>query len=106
MSQKLMDARTVTEAVEPKARRQRAAISWSGGKDSCMALYECSRGSDLNIETLLATVNRAYGRVIMHGVRLELIEIKASSLGLPLHFGQISANPSNQESETATQPPV
>lgn len=101
-----MDARTVTEAVEPKARRQRAAISWSGGKDSCMALYECSRGSDLNIETLLATVNRDYGRVSMHGVRLELIERQASSLGLPLQLVQISANASNEEYERATEEAV
>jgi uncharacterized protein (TIGR00290 family) len=34
---------------------------------------------------LLTTVNEAYGRISMHGVREELLDQQAAAIGLPLH---------------------
>ena len=74
-------------------------FSWSGGKDSSMALYELSRGSTFRIASLLTTVNEAHDRVSMHGVRRVLLERQAAALGLPLHIIQVSQCCTNEEYE-------
>jgi uncharacterized protein (TIGR00290 family) len=58
---------------------------WSGGKDSAMALYALLERSDVQIVALLTTVTEGYERISMHGVRRELLERQAHSIGLPLH---------------------
>ena len=62
---------------------KRALLSWSGGKDCAWAL-ERLRGSDIQIAALLTTINEPVDRVAMHGVRRELIEDQARSIGIPL----------------------
>ena len=74
-------------------------MSWSGGKDSCLALYEIRGARELRVAALLTTVTRDYGRVQMHGVRRVLLERQAASLGLPLHEVFISKDATNQEYE-------
>ena len=59
-------------------------MAWSGGKDCMMALHTLQESDDLEVAVLLTTVNEAYQRVSMHGVRLDLIEAQADALGLPL----------------------
>lgn len=59
-------------------------ISWSGGKDSALALYELKKNSRYNISSLLTTVVKDYSRSSMHGVRSELIEQQSKFLGLEL----------------------
>ncbi len=75
-------------------------MSWSGGKDSCLALYEIQRAASYRVATLLTTVTRDYDRISMHGVRRVLLEKQAASLGLPLHQVLISKGASNEEYET------
>ncbi len=58
---------------------------WSGGKDSAMALHTLLQQSDVRIAALLTTVTEGYERISMHGVRRELLERQAQSIGLPLH---------------------
>ena len=58
---------------------------WSGGKDSAMALHTLLQRSDIHIAALLTTVTEGYERISMHGVRRELLERQAQSIGLPLH---------------------
>ena len=62
---------------------KRALLSWSGGKDCAWAL-ERLRGAPVKIEALLTTINEQADRVAMHGVRRELIEEQAHSIGIPL----------------------
>jgi uncharacterized protein (TIGR00290 family) len=58
---------------------------WSGGKDSAMALHTLLQRSDVRIAALLTTVTEGYERISMHGVRRELLQRQAQSIGLPLH---------------------
>jgi uncharacterized protein (TIGR00290 family) len=74
-------------------------MSWSGGKDSCAALYEIQRSQDYRVETLLTTVTRDYDRISMHGVRRALLETQANSLGLLLYQVLISKDATNDEYE-------
>jgi uncharacterized protein (TIGR00290 family) len=62
--------------------RQKAIVSWSGGKDGMLALHEAR--SDYDIVGLLTTVTEEYDRVSMHGVRTRLLEQQTEALGLPL----------------------
>jgi uncharacterized protein (TIGR00290 family) len=58
---------------------------WSGGKDSAMALHALLQDNELRVMALLTTVTEGYDRISMHGVRRELLERQAKSIGLPLH---------------------
>jgi len=59
------------------------AVSWSGGKDSCLASWKAvSEGID--IQCLLNTYREDSGRVAFHGVRAELIQKQADALGKAL----------------------
>lgn len=51
-----------------------------------MALERALRDPTLEVVGLLTTLNEAHGRVSIHGVRRELVEAQAKSLGLPLHW--------------------
>jgi uncharacterized protein (TIGR00290 family) len=62
----------------------KALVCWSGGKDSALALHRCRANPDLEICGLLTTFSEEFGRVSMHGVRRQLLEAQAESLGLPL----------------------
>ena len=74
-------------------------FSWSGGKDSALALYSVLQNKDLEIVSLLTTVTADYDRISMHGVRRELLEKQAVSIGIPLEKVIISKNASNDEYE-------
>jgi len=74
-------------------------MSWSGGKGSCIALYEIQRGENYRVAALITTVTRDYDRISMHGVRRVLLEGQAASLGLPLHQVFIPKDATNEEYE-------
>jgi len=58
-------------------------VSWSGGKDSCFALYEAmSRG--YRISHLVNFISKEFGRVSFHGTEARLIQMQSQSLGIPL----------------------
>jgi uncharacterized protein (TIGR00290 family) len=59
------------------------ALSWSGGKDSALALWTL-RGRGREPDALVTTVTDAYRRISMHGVRRELLALQSSALGIPL----------------------
>ena len=59
------------------------ALSWSGGKDSALALSALRRDG-AEPEALVTTVTATYERVSMHGVRRELLARQADALGIPL----------------------
>jgi uncharacterized protein (TIGR00290 family) len=66
---------------------RKAAILWSGGKDSALALHHVREShSELHIIKLLTCVSQAYDRVSMHGVRRQLVQDQADALGLPVEF--------------------
>jgi uncharacterized protein (TIGR00290 family) len=81
-------------------QRKPIILSWSGGKDSCLALYRLMHGHEFSVEALLTTVTRDYQRISMHGVRTNLLQRQAEMLGLPLHQVFIPAAANNEEYES------
>ena len=59
-------------------------MSWSGGKDSAMALYKIQNFSDLEVVSLHTSFDKKLKRVGLHGIPEALIEKQAESIGLPL----------------------
>lgn len=78
---------------------KKALFNWSSGKDSALALYKISQNPEFKIECLLTSVNQQYQRISMHGVRVELLEAQAKSLGLPLKIMQIPEMPTMETYE-------
>jgi uncharacterized protein (TIGR00290 family) len=66
------------------AQSATVAVSWSGGKDSALALWTLRREHALWPQTLITTVTDAYARVSMHGVRRELVRRQAAAAGVRL----------------------
>jgi uncharacterized protein (TIGR00290 family) len=64
-----------------------------------MALYELLKDSAYKVESLLTVVTKDYGRISMHGVREELLELQAASLDLPLEKVYITKKSDNKEYE-------
>lgn len=64
--------------------RRKTLISWSSGKDSAWALHLLQQDPGIDVVGLFCTVNKAFDRVAIHGVRSELLKQQAESLGLPL----------------------
>jgi len=59
------------------------ALSWSGGKDSALALWTM-REEGVEPTALLTTLTEDYDRISMHAVRRPLLEAQAAAVGVPL----------------------
>jgi uncharacterized protein (TIGR00290 family) len=77
--------------------REKVLVSWSGGKDSALALYELADAYE--VVALLTTVTEGYDRISMHGVRSSLLERQAEALGYPLEKLLIPQACTNDEYE-------
>ena len=63
---------------------KRVVLSWSGGKDSALALQALRADPGIEVAALLTSVTREYERISVHGVRRSLLERQARRLNLPL----------------------
>ena len=79
--------------------KTKAIFNWSSGKDSALALYKVLQNSEFEITCLLTSVNQQFQRISMHGVRVELLEQQAESLGIPLEIMQIPEMPTMEAYE-------
>lgn len=64
--------------------KEKGLFNWSGGKDSALCLYKIMQAQQYDVACLLTTVNEQYQRISMHGVRVDLLEAQAKSIGIPL----------------------
>lgn len=74
-------------------------FNWSGGKDSSLALYHILTNKSYSVEKLLTNVNNQHRRISMHGVREELLEQQATSIGIPLQKLVLPDQPTMAEYE-------
>ena len=76
-----------------------AIVSWSGGKDSALALYYLLLEKKNKIKKLITTISTDYERISMHGVRKKLLEKQSQSIGIPVHLISLPKDVSNDEYE-------
>lgn len=78
---------------------ENAFMNWSGGKDSALCLYKALQSKQYNIECLLTNVNASHNRISMHGVRRNLLEAQAASIGISLQTIELPEQPAMEEYE-------
>jgi uncharacterized protein (TIGR00290 family) len=76
-------------------------LSWSGGKDSVLALDALRAAGAHGPIVLLTSVTAGYERISIHGVRRELLRAQAAALELPLHEFELQPGCSNADYEAA-----
>ncbi|MGH7679499.1 MAG: ATP-binding protein [Gemmatimonadaceae bacterium] len=76
-------------------------LSWSGGKDSALALHALMQDPLVDVVGLLTTVTAEYDRVSIHGVRRTLLQAQARLLGLPLYEATLKAASTSDEYEAS-----
>lgn len=60
-------------------------VSWSGGKDSCLALWR-ARQAGMTIRRLITAMDEAGGDSRSHGVPPQLLQAQADALGAEMRF--------------------
>ncbi|MBA3269077.1 MAG: adenine nucleotide alpha hydrolase [Acidobacteria bacterium] len=74
-------------------------VSWSTGKDSAWMLHTLRQQCPGAVGGLLTTINDAFDRVAMHGVRRTLLQAQADAAELPLYPVDLPWPCSNAEYE-------
>lgn len=69
--------------------KKRIILSWSGGKDSCMAL-DTLIGQGYEVVGLVTTKPEAGDRTFAHDERTSMIQLQGQALSIPVHFIECS----------------
>ncbi len=80
---------------------RKTILCWSSGKDSAWTLHRLRGMEGIEVVGLMTTLNSAYDRVSMHGVRRELVEMQAAAVGLPIEFVAIPDRCAEEEYDSA-----
>ncbi|MEZ5016736.1 MAG: ATP-binding protein [Flavipsychrobacter sp.] len=70
-------------------------LNWSSGKDAALAYYTLQNDDRYNVSSLLTTVNQEKDRVVMHGVRKELLLTQADRMNMPITTLELPPSPSH-----------
>lgn len=96
-----MAAAGLTGGTPAAAQPVPTLVSWSGGKDCCMALYALQQAGLYEVRGLFSTFNSDDHCIGMHGVHRSLIERQAAALALPLDLVPVPPAASNAAYEAA-----
>lgn len=77
------------------------ALSWSGGKDSALALAALRADSAYDVVTLVTSVTDGYDRISIHGVRRSLLHAQIRAVGLPVQEIVLEPQCSNEAYDAA-----
>jgi uncharacterized protein (TIGR00290 family) len=81
--------------------KKKVLLSWSTGKDSAWSLHILRQDPGIEVVGLLSTINQHFGRVAMHGTRIELVRAQAQAADLPVWEIPLPWPCSNAEYERA-----
>jgi uncharacterized protein (TIGR00290 family) len=79
----------------------KVAVSWSGGKDSCLACYRALQ-KDLEVSCLLNFVSKD-GRCVSHGLNSKLIVAQSQAIGIPLIQREVTWETYEEEFKTVAR---
>ena len=85
--------------MEIKQKVARTAVaSWSGGKDSCLALYKALKDG-YEVKRLINFISRDLNRCCFHGVTADIIKLQGELLGIPVLQHKVTDDMENYERE-------
>lgn len=67
----------------PISSKPKVVFAWSDGKDSSYYLDQVLEENKYEVAYLLITLNFEFKRISMHGVKEELLNLQAESIGIP-----------------------
>lgn len=74
-------------------KKKRAIFSWSGGKDSALALQKVLQENQFEIVSLLTTI--CNNKSSVHAIPISVLQQQANSIGIPLTTIMVDENLSN-----------
>lgn len=77
--------------------RKKAVFNWSGGKDSALALQRTLQENELEVVSLLTTINEDTLTSSIHAIPLKLLLKQADSIGIPLYTVSLSKDKTTYE---------
>lgn len=83
--------------------REPIVLSWSGGKDSALALTTLRADPAFDVVGLLTSVTAGYDRISIHGVRRALLEAQARALDLTVDEIVLQPESSNEAYDAAVE---
>lgn len=75
---------------------QKVMVSWSGGKDSALALHKVMKDPNYEVSGIFSTTSEESGRLPIHEVKDSLLQKQANALDLPLTIIPIPLHASNE----------
>jgi uncharacterized protein (TIGR00290 family) len=75
---------------------QKVMVSWSGGKDSALALQKVMDDPNYEVSGIFSTTSEESGRLPVHEVKVWLLQKQANALDLPLTIIPIPSHASNK----------
>ncbi|MBS1771746.1 MAG: diphthine--ammonia ligase [Bacteroidetes bacterium] len=81
----------------------KTVLNWSSGKDAALAYYLLQQSNEYDVVELLTTVNNEHDRVVMHGIREELLDAQAKAMGIALQKIKLPAAPDDETYKAAMQ---
>jgi uncharacterized protein (TIGR00290 family) len=93
------------------ANLEPVALSWSGGKDSALALWALREELETELAALLTTITEDYDRISMHAMRTDLLRAQARATGvelveIPIPAGCVNATYEERMALVLDAPPL
>ena len=76
--------------------KEKVVLNWSSGKDAAMTYHILRDNKEYEAVQLLTTVNAEQDRVVMHGVREELLDAQAERMNIPLRKIKLPPSPEHE----------
>lgn len=73
----------------------KTVLNWSSGKDAALSYLLLQQGGEYEVCSLLTTINAEQDRIVMHGVREQLLDMQAERMGVPLKKILLPPSPDN-----------
>lgn len=89
--------------MEEQSGITKLVLNWSSGKDAALAYHLLSKDDQFRVTHLLTTINQEHERIVMHGVREELLDEQARQMGLPLKKVFLPVSPNDDAYRAAMQ---
>lgn len=92
---------TIVRISQVYDNKMKTVLNWSSGKDAALAYHLLLQDDRYEVTHLLTTINDEQDRVVMHGVREQLLDAQAEHMNIPIKKIKLPASPTDDVYKTA-----